>query len=176
MASRALDAHHVGVDAHGAIGAFDRFLHRVPHHSGPEPRIIEFFDQRLDRLLRLDDHAEDCGFQRQVLDALCRPLRLQLGARDSPDLLGIGLEEREKQPFTEAVRHPLLEGVFRAMWKNLPAHVAEQDAYALDDAEPSRCDRNHREHIGETEGDQESDDVGPLAERADEHEQRGRVE
>ena len=46
----------------------------------------------------------------------------------------------------------------------------------LDDAEAARRDRDHREHVDQPERHEQRVDVGGLAERAQEHPQRGGVE
>src|SRR5262249_8544124 len=83
-----------------------------------EARVVELVDQRRDDRAVLGMAAVQEGVaqgfaQRQVLDALCRPVHGDLGARNAPDLLGVGLEEDLVQPVPKAVRHPLLEaGLF----------------------------------------------------------------
>ena len=101
--------------------------HRAPHHPGSEPRVVELLDEGLDGRPRLDEHAEDGRPEREVLDPLRRPLRLELRAGDAPHLLRIGLEEGPEEPAAEAVGHPLLEGVFAPVGKHLPAQVAQHD-------------------------------------------------
>src|SRR4029453_7768507 len=58
---------------------------------------------------------------------LTPPLRPQLGARNAPHLLGVGLEERQEETAAEAIRHPLLEGPLLHVGEELPAQIAQHD-------------------------------------------------
>ena len=73
----------------------DAVAARLPHLARAEPRILELVDQRLDRRRRACSATwrEDRARERETLDALRRPFRADLGARNAPDLLGVGLEE-----------------------------------------------------------------------------------
>jgi hypothetical protein len=70
--------------------------------------------------------------QRQVLDPLGGPLRLQLGARDTPDLLRVRLEEDPEQATAEPVGHPVLERIDLPVGEQPPPDVAEHDQHPLD--------------------------------------------
>jgi hypothetical protein len=120
---------------HLAAALVDLARDRAPHHPRPLPRVLELLDERLDGGLGLEEHAQERGLQRQVLDALRGPLGLQLRAGDAPDLLGVGLEEGQEEAPPEAVGHPLLEGVLDLAGEHRPAQVAEADQDALDEAE-----------------------------------------
>src|SRR5207302_3783797 len=69
--------------------------------------------------------------QRQVLDALRRPVGPDLVARNSPDLFRVGLEEVPEEPTAEAIRDPLVEGGFLLARTDLPFGVAQEDAARL---------------------------------------------
>ena len=97
------DADHLGIQPDLAPAAHDLGCGGTPHHSWPEPRVVELLDQRPNRPPRLPVHAPQEGSQGEILDPLSRPLRLELPARDPPDLLGVGFEEGEEEPTPEAV-------------------------------------------------------------------------
>ena len=72
----------------------------------------------------VNKHADEGGFQREILDSLCSPFSFQLGAWDAPYLLCVGFKESLKKPFPETIRYPLFEGVLLAIRKYLPFEVA----------------------------------------------------
>jgi hypothetical protein len=71
---------------------------------------VELGDQRLDLVVLV---AEEGGLrggeEGEALDALGGPLGAQLGGRDAPHLLRVGLEEVLVEALAEAVGDPLLE-------------------------------------------------------------------
>src|SRR6266478_6118403 len=124
-------AEHIGVQPDHPAPALDLALHGPPHHSRPEPRIVELLDERADRLAGLPVHLQEQRAQREILDPLRRPVGLQLGAREAPHLLRIGLEEREEQTSPEPIRDPVLERVLVPVREEPPLDVAQDDAEAL---------------------------------------------
>ena len=96
--------------------------------SGPGPRrgywnsLISVLIA-VDRLLS-DAAVEDRLRERQALDALGGPLGADLGARDAPDLLRVGLEEDLVQPLAEPVGDPLLEVLLDRVRAEVPLDVA----------------------------------------------------
>ena len=109
--------------------------HRLPHLARPEARVVELADQRLDLALVAEERGLGGGGEGQALDALGRPLRAQLGGRDAPHLLGVGLEEVLVEPLAEAVGDPLLDVVLLALGLHLRPQVGEPRADQLDRAE-----------------------------------------
>ena len=71
------------------LGAF------LPHLSGAQTRILELVDERLDAAAAFGQgHRGDDRFgEGKPLDALRRPLSPNLGTRNPPHLLRVGLEE-----------------------------------------------------------------------------------
>jgi len=74
-AALAADPHHLSVEEHLPASALDFRLHGLPHHAGAPARVIELLDQRRNLVFGPDEHAHDGAAQRQILDALLRPLR-----------------------------------------------------------------------------------------------------
>ena len=107
-----------------------------PHHSGAEPRIIEFVDQA-GGVVRTGNRVPDSLAQRQILDPLGCPVGADLIARDAPDLLRVRLEEVPEEATAEAVGDPLVESGLILVRANLPLGVAQQD--------PARSVRTHVE-------------------------------
>ena len=84
---------------------------RLPHQPRPRLRVLELLDQAGDVLLvaARQERVDDRGGQVQVLDALRRPVGLDVGGRAPPQLLGVGLEEDAVEPPAEARGRPPLE-------------------------------------------------------------------
>ena len=80
----------------------------------------------VDRLLS-DAAVEDRPRERQALDALRGPFGADLGARDAPHLLRVGLEEDLEQPLAEAVGDPLLEVLLDRIGAERHLTIAGQD-------------------------------------------------
>jgi hypothetical protein len=112
----------------------------LPHQAGPELRVLELLDEAGDLLLvalgqqRVRDRRE----QRQVLDALRRPVGLDLGGVDAPDLLGVGLEEDAVQPPAEAGRDPALEVALVLGRPDAHERVREHAAHGLQQPEAAQ--------------------------------------
>src|SRR5919112_2016741 len=70
--------------------------------------------------------------ERQPLDALGGPLGAELGRRDAPHLLGVGLEEVVVEALAEAVGDPLLDVVLAALGLDRGPQVREQAQRQLD--------------------------------------------
>lgn len=87
-------------------------------------------------LRRFRQHLQKERLQREVLDPLRRPLRLQIRTRDAPHLLRIGLEEDEEQAAAETIRDPVLERLLVPVGKELPLDVAQDDAETLQSPRP----------------------------------------
>ncbi len=108
---------------------------------GPEPRVEELLDQRrgvgaAEAVEPEDPH--DRVQQAELLDPLRRPLRLDLGARDAPDLLGVGAEEGVVEAAAEAAHDPVLEAARVGVLElAAPVEVGERGADGLDQAEPA---------------------------------------
>ncbi len=100
-------------DLHDHLGParLHLLLSPLPHHPGAVLGVLELLDEGGDLgLVALGEHGVDHGVQqRQVLDPLRRPVGGDLGGRDAPDLLGVGLEEDAVEPAPEAGRHPSLQ-------------------------------------------------------------------
>jgi hypothetical protein len=124
------------VEPHLAAVGDDLVGHRLPHLAGAEAGVVELVDERLD-LVALVAHEGGLGGrpERQALDPLRGPLGADLGGRDAPDLLGVGLEEEVEQPLAEAVRDPLLEVLLAPLGLHERPQVREAGAHELDGAE-----------------------------------------
>ena len=115
------------VHADLAAGGDDLVGHRLPHLARAEARVVELGDQRLDLVAAVAEEGRlGGGEEGQALDALRGPLGAQLGARDAPDLLRVGLEEELVQPLAEAVGDPRLEVVLVALGLDRRPQVGEQ--------------------------------------------------
>ena len=103
---------------------------------GPEARVVELGDQRLDLVaLVAEERGLGGGEEREALDPLRRPLGAQLGRRDAPHLLGVGLEEVLVEPLAEAVGDPLLEVVLAPLRLDGRPQVGHAGEEQLDRAE-----------------------------------------
>ena len=97
----------------GAALLADLLRARLPHHARPVLRIVELIDQRRDllrafsRIQRVHDGTEE----REVLDALRRPVRRQFAGVHAPHLLGVGLEEDAEKTLAETRGDPPVEVV-----------------------------------------------------------------
>ena len=124
------------VHPHLAAVGDDLVGHRLPHLARAEARVVELLDQRLDLVALV---AEERGLggrhEGEALDPLGGPLGAQLGRRDAPDLLGVGLEEVLVEPLAEAVGDPLLEVLLLALGLHRGPEVGEAGADELDRAE-----------------------------------------
>jgi hypothetical protein len=97
---------------------------------------VELGDQRLDLVaLVAEERGLGGGEEREPLDPLRGPLGPDLGRRDAPDLLRVGLEEEVEEPLAEAVGDPLLEVVLLALGLRQRPQVGEAGARQLDGAE-----------------------------------------
>ncbi len=96
-------------DLPATLGDFVR--RGLPHHSGPVFRVLELLDERGDVLLVpfRHDRVHDGIEQREVLDTLRGPVRLDRVGRHPPHLLGVGLEEDPVQAPAKTGRDPALE-------------------------------------------------------------------
>src|SRR5271165_7273916 len=63
----------------------------------------------------------------KALDTLRAPLGADRGARNAPDLFGIGLEKCVVELFAEAIDEELLQSVFLFFGKGCALHVADAD-------------------------------------------------
>ena len=88
------DLDDVAAQPHDASAMLDLAAERLPHHARAQLRVLELLDQAGDRVPRLEEPAQQGGPERQVLDSLGGPFRLQLGAGNAPDLLRVRLEEQ----------------------------------------------------------------------------------
>src|SRR4029078_6223957 len=102
-----LDVVDAGVEPDLAAEGDDLVAHRLPHLAGAEARGVELVDKRLDLVVAV---AHEGGLrgrpEGQALDPLGGPLGAQLGGRDTPDLLGVDLEEVVVDAPSEAVSYP----------------------------------------------------------------------
>ena len=87
------------------------------------------------RLAGLLQEVRDGLANGEALDALCAPLGADLVAGHAPDLLGVGLEERQIELASEAVDEKLLQVLHLANGKHQGAQVAEADAHGAGRAE-----------------------------------------
>ena len=111
---------------------------------GPEPRILE---SSMSVLIALAAALRGT-MALQIAVASDRPLircaahcAPDLGARNAPDLLGVGLEEDLEQPPAEPVGDPVLEAVFGRVGTIAPPQVADEDRGRVDRPETGagRC-------------------------------------
>ena len=124
------------VEPHLAAAGDDLVGHRLPHLARAEARVVELGDQRLDLVAAVaEEGGLGGGEEREALDPLRGPLGAQLGRRDAPDLLGVGLEEVVVEPLAEAVGHPLLEVLLAALRLDGGPQVGDAGADELDRAE-----------------------------------------
>ena len=142
---------------------------RFPYHPRTEPGVLELLDESLDRRPWPHEHVQERCPQREVFDALRRPLRPQLRARDPPDLLRVGLEEGQEQTPAEPIRYPLLEGVLTRIREELPAEIAEHDPDRHERAElEQRVERPERV-VEETTVVVDAGEAGPPEQIVPEH-------
>ena len=100
---RVLDPGNGVVEVHLAALSFDELVTPFPHHPGAMAGILELLDEAGDLFLvparrqRIDDRPE----QVEVLDALSRPVGLDLIGGNAPHFLGVGLEEVAIEPPAE---------------------------------------------------------------------------
>src|SRR5205807_7448288 len=99
--------------------------------------VVELADQRLDLVaLVTEERGLGGGEEGQPLDALGGPLGADLGGRDAPDLLVVGLEEQAVQPPAEALGDPLLEVLLgRVALEDRGVQIRQPGAYELERAE-----------------------------------------
>ncbi len=130
---------------HLAAELLDVVGHLLPHLAGAVAGVVELGDQRLDLVAPVAEEGRlRRREERQALDPLGRPLGADLGGRDAPDLLGVGLEEEVEQALAEAVGDPLLERVLRPLGLDGGPQVGEPGAGQLDRAELA-------DHVGAVE-------------------------
>ena len=107
-----LDPGNGVVEVHLAALSFDELVTPFPHHPGAMAGILELLDEAGDLFLvparrqRIDDRPE----QVEVLDALSRPVGLDLIGGNAPHFLGVGLEEDAIEPPAELRGDVPLEG------------------------------------------------------------------
>src|SRR3989304_271824 len=125
-------ADHIGFQLDASPARFHELGGPAPHHPRPEARIVELLDERLDDLLPLrpEERVADGDRERQALDALRRPLRANLRARDAPHFLGVRLEENAVELLAEAVGHPLFKRVLTRIREDLRGQIAQRDVRA----------------------------------------------
>src|SRR5579862_3821779 len=121
----AIDGHHRIDPASVPDQAYDALAHlnpsaqlldadsgRLPHLTRTQGRIAELVDQGFHSRSRTRTHpqrgANDRG-HRQPTNSLRRPVRADLLTRQSPDLLGVGLEEHLEESTPKCGNHPILE-------------------------------------------------------------------
>ena len=113
----------------------------LPHHPGAVLRVVELLDQAGHRglLAAGRQRIEDRLRQRQVLDPLSRPVRLDRARRHPPHLLGVRLEEDRVEPLAEPRGHPALEVrlVRRRAYLRPPVRGHAPDRFAQ--AQPAQC-------------------------------------
>ena len=109
----------------------------LPHHPGAVLRVVELLDEAGDVLLVApgENGVHHRLHQRQVLDALRRPVRLNLRRRHPPHLLGVRLEEDAVQAPAEARRRPPLERGLVPGWTEARPEVREEAARRLDETQ-----------------------------------------
>src|SRR5690606_12985431 len=88
----------------------------LPQLPGTQGWILECADQRL-HVSTAEQGVPYGGEERELANALCRPIGPYLRARNSPDLFRVGLEERAVQPLAEAVDDPVLQRLLALSWK-----------------------------------------------------------
>ncbi len=105
-----VDGRDGGVQGDRSAHLLDLVTAGLPHHAGAVLRVVELLDQAGDVLLvsPREDRVDDRGGQREVLHPLRGPIRRHLTDRDSPQLLGVGFEERPVQSPAEARDQPRL--------------------------------------------------------------------
>src|SRR3990172_4151113 len=135
--ARMLETNHVGFQFHAASARPRPVRCLLPHHPRPEAWIMELLDERLDNFLpvRPEEGVLDRHGEREALDALRRPLGADLRARNTTDLLSVGLEEDGVQSAPEAVGDPFLKRVLARVGKDLRGEVTQRDPRAGEQAE-----------------------------------------
>ena len=124
------------LEEHLAAELLDVVGHRLPHLAGAVAGVVELRDQARDLVVLVAEERGPGGAEeREVLDPLRGPVGADLGRRDAPDLLGVGLEELVEEPAAEAVGHPLLVGVLLALRLDRRPEVGEERLGQVDRAE-----------------------------------------
>src|SRR6516164_2688329 len=130
-----VDLDHLTLKLNTSVPLINGILDRLPHHPWSKPRVLEFFDDGLYRLLRLEKHSQQGGLQGEVLNSLRSPFGFQFAAWNSPYFFRIGLKKSFEKPFSKPIGYPLFEGVFLFVRKKLPLDVAENDQRAVTEAQ-----------------------------------------
>jgi len=104
------------------------FTEPVPHHPGPQSRVVESVDQGRYDFTALcpvtEQGISDGRHEIHVLDPLGGPVRADLATRDAPDLFRIGLEKDLIEASSKTIDDPVLEVPLRAPGRYLCAQVA----------------------------------------------------
>src|ERR1700733_229086 len=106
MVASANDSLDAAIQPDFAAALMNQIAPLLPHHSGPEAGIIKFLDQT-GGVICSRDCVPDRFSQRQILDALCRPIRRDLRAWNAPDLFRVGPEEIMIEPSAKTIYDPL---------------------------------------------------------------------
>src|SRR5581483_2551915 len=114
-----------------AIG-FDGIAERFPHHAGTLEWIFKRFNQRFDLIVsiakepRFEDRAKG-----KSANALRRPFRANLIARDTPYFFGVRFEKEVIELAPKAIRNIVLKTLFGQEGKELGADKAEENPKTL---------------------------------------------
>jgi hypothetical protein len=101
--------HAASVQVNGEAAPLDPARELLPELARTKPRVLELLDQGGGVAAAKAQRPQQGLHEAEVLDPLRRPLRLDLGARDAPDLLGVGLEEVRVDAPAEPAHDPVLE-------------------------------------------------------------------
>ena len=108
MVAIAVHRHHFGPHLDLATLVGHDIAHPFPHHAGTKAGIFEFLNQA-GGVVRPGNGVPHRLDQRQVLDALRRPVGADFLGRDTPDLFGVAAEEMHVEPPAKAVDHPFFK-------------------------------------------------------------------
>ena len=132
------DAGDAGVLDHRAAHFTDFAGRAFPEHAGAEARVVEGLDQGFD-LAAVAQGIHHRGEKAQSMNALRGPIGANFGARNAPDFLGVGLEERAVEAVAEAIAHPLLEGILGQHGFQFGPQIATDHHETFVKAEVAHC-------------------------------------
>ena len=110
----------------------------------PETRIEKAINERRDEIAIAISAAprlkrcQYCATKAQVLDPLTCPLCADLRTRNTPDLLGVGLEEHFKQAPPRSLHHPVFKGLVGSRCKQARMRVAPYNSHRLNDTQATK--------------------------------------
>ncbi len=119
-----LKTYNLGIEMDLTTVAFHCLPKPLPHHPWPQNGVVKLVDQRFG-IVGTQESVGHRRRQRQSLDALSRPVGLDLVTGNPPYLLGVGLEECLVEASPEAIGHPLFKGFLLRIRPQLRLEVAQ---------------------------------------------------